>query len=309
METENDVVLDKLKLAEQALEDSLSNKDGLHWADGMRKTQYETLNLVRAARVATEGRQVKREAFSETTSPGRGRSDEIVQRHESFGVVTACRVTGGIRLFGSVLDTTPAFISLKISRARRIIDTRLHHEFAMEDHPSITEVFLSATQWAELICSLNGTGVPCTIRSVDNIGMDPVPSDAKTPLETISESANKEARKNTVDGETGFRDAVAALSEKVSGMSLPKKKTDEINASIRKLLDFVNVPVCAAAWATTRLAEDSEKVVAASKVEMAAALESMIRRVGLEAVEASGGLLSKARSMVHAQLSYDKEEK
>ena len=95
--------------------------------------------------------------------------DEIY-KHLSYGVVSLSRSsTTGKKLFGSSIDHQN-FISLSVNHAEMVQDINLHntHYFPRK---RIIEVFLTSSQFAELITTMNyGGGTPCTISFKESVG-------------------------------------------------------------------------------------------------------------------------------------------
>lgn len=109
------------------------------------------------------------------------------REHPSYGSISACRTMGRIRLFGSKVHHN-SYITLRISNAKM---TREYGEDRHStEHKSIIEVCLSPQQWAEFLTTMNVYGgVPCTIRSLGNDMMPPVPEE-----ESIPEKARRDFR-------------------------------------------------------------------------------------------------------------------
>lgn len=97
------------------------------------------------------------------------------EHHESYGLAQFSRIGGKSgKLFGSSIEHQH-FIELTISRASR--SRQFQHDHYMPDQELIS-VFMSPTQFAELLTSLNvGTGVPVTIKHIAALtGGEAVPS-------------------------------------------------------------------------------------------------------------------------------------
>lgn len=57
------------------------------------------------------------------------------------------------------------------------------------------------------------------------------------------------------------------------------------SAAVEQLRKHITAPKATAAWAAQRLTEDTEKTVGQARIEMAAALQSLVHRTGLTAIE------------------------
>lgn len=210
------------------------------------------------------------------------------ETHESFGAAQLTRCTGRKRLVGAVLDAHPNFITLSISRAERMISDRLHDEYWMpREH--IVELNFSVYQWAELVSSMNGTVVPCTIQSVFRVDMEPVPEQVKSVFERTHKDALKSVMSSTTDVEKAFVADVGELKKKVEELGVSKTKASAVTSLLHKLVeDYLYSPKSTAAWAAQRLNEEAEKAVTNIKLETAAAMTSIVQRAGINALNQPG---------------------
>jgi hypothetical protein len=189
-------------------------------------------------------------------------------------------------------DSLPTCVEIRVHHARRDIDTHLHTEHYYHDGlKPIVVVRLSTYQWAELICNMMGTHIPCTIDCVQGVNMDPVPGDVKTPLEQIAHDTRAEVFKTQTEVEQRFTDEIDGLLARVADLGLSKKKETDLRAAVEQLRRHITAPKATAAWAAQRLTEDTERTVSQARIEMAAALQSLVQRTGLTAIE---GRLSEA---------------
>jgi hypothetical protein len=263
--------------------------------DKLRRAAFDILNEVKKAREAahlaagtTSVPKIPHEIKPNTRGLSRNETEET---HESFGVVSVTRPSGGrTRLFGSMVDALPSFVELTIQRAQRTNDPDGHSEFIRHDfkQPVVARIRMSTYQWAELITNMNGTDTPCTLDVVNGVQMDPLPKEVTTPLEQIKQDTKKAFFKEKVADEVEFKAALEALKAQVAGLGLSQKKTVGIQNAIGELLQFVTAPMAAATWASQRLAEDTEKLTSQARIEIAAAMESIVRKAGLQAMQEKG---------------------
>jgi hypothetical protein len=222
---------------------------------------------------------VARQSFVEEEE--QGHIQDFRQKHESFGNISVSRVTGSRRLVGAIADNLPQYIEIRINRADRLIDERLHTEYYFSHGAPLVSVCLSTYQWAELISSLNTTGVPCTIGSVLGVGMEDLPLEAQTPMEQIAKNIKKESRTET-QVEAEFNGKLEELRAFAEGLGLTKKKLEGISARIDSLRAQVTAPKEAAAWATRRVTENCEKAISQARIEIAASVTSFIQQAGVK---------------------------
>lgn len=288
------VILKKLENAKAQLCDLTSEKNSA-WSygggarDKARSCHDAVEQAILAVQEATDSVPVER--IPHTVASG-GRSRELQESHESFGLVEISRVTGSCRLVGALSHNLPGFIQVRVYRANRLIDQDLHTEHYFYRGLPIVEINLSAYQWAEAITNMNvAGGVPCTLDCVMGVSMETVPDEVTTPLEQIVADAKAEA---APDHGAGFKADIDALIAKVrETKGLSNKAAEALAGDIRSLArKHVEAPVNAANWASRRVAETSEKIVSVAKVEMAAAMGSLIQRTGIAALKGELGQLS-----------------
>lgn len=206
--------------------------------------------------------------------------DGIDLKHESYGVITASRVSGGIKLFGTVQDTHTTCVALRITRARASMrdgDATLcvHEDYGNGDR-SIVEVYLSTAQWAELLSSLGaGTGVPCTLRSVRGRNMAKVPEAYQDNPDRVIEAFKKKLRERPKYSSTVFSDFV----ETVRASKLSKKDQDKLTGMAR---DLMSGGIADAEWTLEEFSSHAAKLRAAHMVELDATITGVVQKLGLE---------------------------
>lgn len=293
-------LLDKLDEAEALTLEAYQDleKKVKHQTEETRRTLRSVVTAIcRARQIMNEAQgtpEVARFEFSQgtakrfATSAGEAKDE----RHESYGVISITKPQGLMRLAGSMVDNLPGCIEVRIHRGVRVIDTHLSTEHWYPDNKAPLLSFrLSHYQWAEAISSLNGVGVACTIKDVQGVPMHDPPEQAKTPLEQIADDAKAKANEAINSSGEDFLAALTELAKQVDDLKLSKKKTDDFKAAIKNIGNrFHSRPKETAAWVAKRLAEDSEKVVSQAKVEIAAALTSIVQAAGLKALNEKMGL-------------------
>lgn len=133
-----------------------------------------------------------------TREPAMGsgvKETDMLERHESFGIVSISRQFGGtFRLFGSQVQTHPVTYELEVHRAQRI-HSNLHYDRFRKDTSQdrgygathIVSIRLSAAQLTDMITNMNnGEGVPCTLDSVSGVRMERVPAEHINEREQIA---------------------------------------------------------------------------------------------------------------------------
>ena len=218
------------------------------------------------------------------------RQDDTVERHESFGLLQVSRVTGRVKLVGTTTDSLPHFVELRVRRAKRYTDKFLLTERYHEEGIPLISIRMSSYQWAEAITNLNGTGVPVTVAHVLGTEMEDVPSEVRTPFEQAVEDA--QGRVNPDVAIENFRKSLDDVLARVEKLGLTKKKETELRESLEKLYSkHFEGPQSASEWAIRRINEEAERAVSSAKVEIDAALTSLIARTGIQTLKEEGAKL------------------
>lgn len=270
-----------LKQAEAVLVDRLKGSSD----DRSYRERYDALDSVRKAmqRIHPEA-LVEKIKLSNEDAEG-WRKDSRLERHESYGVLSVSRPSGSRRLVGSMIDSLPTYVELIVKRAYREIDSKSFVEHFYHEGPILLRVAMSTTQWADLITGMNGVEIPCTLDTLLGARMDPVPDEVKTPLDQVAHDTRNEMIRGKDEVEEAFLKKVLKLETQIKDSKLSKKAASDLLKTLGSIRDSVSVPRATASWAAQRVAEVTEATVAQGRMEMAAAVETLIRRSGLKAIE------------------------
>jgi hypothetical protein len=208
-----------------------------------------------------------------------GSHDSTEYTHPAFGQIGASRVSGQTTLYGSDF-THQHFVTVTIRRS--ILHRDLARDWEMGSDELI-EVALSEAQWATFVSSMNvGMGVPCTIQHIAGKGMIP-----GIPPRQQSDVFKGEVRE-------ALDDAIRALDVQMKkiegelGASLSQTKRAAIIEGIRRAKAKLESTI---PFIVKQADEHMEETIEKAKVEVNAYVESTIRRAGLEAIDATKGLL------------------
>lgn len=145
---------------------------------------------------------------------------ELCEQRPYMAKVHASRISGGATLFDSE-HTHRNFIALRISSAYRNRD--LSHDWIHSDKELI-EVYMSESQWAHLISSLNySDGAPATLQHVLHQRVDQPPAP-----EARTDKFGSELRKR-------FEKGLAELDAFMEAQGLSKAKRAHLSAVRREL--------------------------------------------------------------------------
>lgn len=206
------------------------------------------------------------------------------ETHPAYGMVAFNRVQGSPgKLFGSALPQHGTFIRLVVRQGSRKHD--LGCDWVMGTGPSIVEAWLSASQFAELLTTMNiGDGVPCTLTRIEGRKVPEMPQDEQTEAERTYEA-----------GETKMSVFADELKEEISAMRKKILSKGALSMAARRevvsLLDKVlreteaNMP-----FALRSFQEAVDKTSTQAKAELDAVVSQAITAKGLEALGVAGPL-------------------
>jgi hypothetical protein len=195
--------------------------------------------------------------------------------HPSYGLIKFVRGTcggKGARLFGSSIDS-PAVITLSIDHAEVTQEYNRDWHYARS---KIVEVDLSPSQYAELLTTMNvGSGVPCTIKYIENIGrIAPPPVQENLAQRTKTDFKHKTAEiSNKLDGLKRYTDVL--LEGKTVGKGQVRELADKIDMAITEIKH--NLP-----YILEQFEEHTDKMVTVAKAEMDAFVTCVVEKTGLE---------------------------
>jgi len=152
-----------------------------------------------------------------------GNMEGLNHEHPSFGMVSVSQMQGGVRLFGSEVSVS-SFIKLSISHANVTQDLGSNWYSTSE---SITEVWMTPVQYAEMISSPNTQGVPCTIRHTQKLG-----TIVQAHIDTVTEFSQSELEKKASDIKQQARNIKIKVDEILSKKGAFKKSDKESIAAL-----------------------------------------------------------------------------
>jgi len=210
-------------------------------------------------------------------------SREFVDKHESYGMVSirhAGRSMEGEQLFGSSIKHNN-FIVLQIHTAERHRDKYSDHYFPRK---RLIEIKLSPAQFTGFLTQPNSAGVPCTISMTENNPNIESPPDHNVREELETDLSDKYKELKTL---------VYGMEKRIDSLLTgPVKKADkeEIKNIMTKLKNDIGSNLEFLQKVQT---EKLEKVGVEIIAEAEAAVNSMIKSVGLEELQKQAKLLGQ----------------
>lgn len=197
------------------------------------------------------------------------------QTDKSWGMIGACKVTGGGRNFFDSDIETPSFIEITLMTAQK--QRSLKQDWIMGDK-TLFKIKMTPIQWVNFLTCMNeGDGVPCTIEYTESEGHIPFTPE-RSKLDIIYEE-HEAVVNSSLDSLNDLEEAIKELAPRIS-----KKAYDELLHKVSaakfvltdKGLDF----------ARTQAKRELDSMVNQAKANITAYTEMKIRDLGMEALRA-----------------------
>lgn len=199
--------------------------------------------------------------------------------HPSYGLVSFSHRQGNPKLFHSALENHYNYVTLSI-KTGTLIRTDTGDRLYGPMHGDLVEVNLSASQFAELLTTMNiGVGVACTISSFHGKSVPP-PPDIDSQPENLRTEFKERAREFTSKVMKETEEIGELLKDKAS---LSKADRTKILGLLRRVAQELgqNMP-----FLVEMYQEATEKVVDAAKAEIEGFMVNAVRQAGLAALAA-----------------------
>lgn len=206
------------------------------------------------------------------------RKDGIEYRHPAMVTVQFSRVrVGGISLFGSEVEHHTV-IALRVSQAD--VKRELSQDWIHGDIRPIIEVFLSPTQFSDLLTTMNvGTGVPGTLRYHDGEHF------SSPEMPSKGQQFRAETLSALTDTMSQLRKAHSALSDALcDDKPMGKKAKAELASMVASVERLVSDKL---PFIMNQFSRQMARVVVEAKGEVDAFVNHAITSAGLEAIRSA----------------------
>lgn len=198
--------------------------------------------------------------------------------HESYGMVSFSHRSGNPKLFHSALEHHYNYVTLSVKTCR-LIRSDTGDRLYGPTHGDIVEVDLSASQFAELLTTMNvSQGAACTIRRRGTKGMEPPPN-----IDSTTENMRSEFKARAVSfarGILGKAEVVGELLKKPTINKADRKTIGDVIWRVAQELE-ANMP-----FFVEMYQEATGKMVNAAKAEIEGFMVAAVRQAGLAALAA-----------------------
>lgn len=206
--------------------------------------------------------------------------DRKVETHPSYGIASVTRVTGNPGcLFGSPLDHHYTSFRIRVSGAIRDLESSDGMDHIRSDRANqYIEIELSANQFTDLITNMNtGDGVPCTIRRLNNKGVE------APPPQNVERNRVREKFDEKVKEVFSKLAAIESeVSEILSKKTFGKSDKSSIQSKISNIRMEVenNMP-----FILELFNEATERTISSAKTEVDSFVSNALTSIGLDKVK------------------------
>lgn len=208
-------------------------------------------------------------------------NDRIIQEHPAYGRITLTHPSGGnTEMFGSdIVHNERIALRIDLAYEETAYGIPNYRSQPQSRGGRVVELEMTAYQWAGLVASHSGNGVPCTLRYITPHGQGNLPLiDGQN---TSTEQANREI-------EASLRAMMKSHAEglEVLAALIAKGKANkgELQAAMGKFQEIHRKLPDVTAHAMSTFTEHSETVMARANAEIEASLNSLITRTGIKAL-------------------------
>jgi hypothetical protein len=212
--------------------------------------------------------------------------EEEYHKHPSFGQIRFARVNGGnTKFYGSELPQDH-YISMTVKGSE--IRRELSKDWYFDGGKTLIEIRMTSNQFAEMITSMNHSGIPCTVEVVDGKPVDEYPDP-----ESRKEFVHRKFEDRMKDFASTIRQRQVQAKELVKKKTISKQDIHDLTHHIEWLTGEVerNIPFFMKCFQETM-----DQVVVEAKTEVENAIQHKINTLGLQALHEQNKLLTDGKS-------------
>lgn len=206
--------------------------------------------------------------------------DGKVYEHESYGAITVTRASGQGYLFGSDAEHHH-FVHVEVRHAE-MHRTLSHDWVSSSSRMPVVEFWMTEAQWARFVSSFgDGTGTPCTLRTIDGRQIE------KTPEPTHFTSEFRDEIKKTVGkAATTLTELLKVLKESnlPGNKTLNKKEQGVLISGLEQAVMAINSNL---PYVEECFNETMENKMSEALIEFEGITSQRLRDIGISTVQAS----------------------
>lgn len=200
--------------------------------------------------------------------------NESKKEEDYMGMISWSKLSGGARpMFGTEIETANP-IRLTISHAEEVRDLSRYWFYPKK---KIVEIEMSPIQWAEFLTSGNTSGVPCTIKQINNERM----SEPKSS--EIMKHYDKEVEEQFDEFDNSLKKIDEIIKSAIdSNKPMGKKALEELH----NIIDTARYKTVAdVKFVKDSFKEDMEGIITKAKAEFNAYVENRVHEIGIETIK------------------------
>lgn len=208
-------------------------------------------------------------------------NDRVIQEHPAYGRITLTHPSGGnTEMFGSdIIHNERIALRIDLGYEETAYGIPNYRSQPQSRGGRVVELEMTAYQWAGLVASHSGNGVPCTLRYITPHGTGSLPLiDGQN---TSTQQANREIEGSLKAMMKRHEEGLLVLSALIEKGKATKK---ELQAAMEKFQNIHSKLPEVTAFALSTFTEHSETVMARANAEIEASLNSLITRTGIKAL-------------------------
>lgn len=212
-------------------------------------------------------------------NPFEGGHERIIQEHPAYGRISLTHPSGGnTEMFGSdIIHNERISLRIDLAYEETAYGIPNYRSQPQSRGGRVVELEMTAYQWANLVASHSGNGVPCTLRYVTRNGVGNLPLiDGQN---TNEEQANREIEQLLRSMMARHSEGVDALRALVAKGKANKKELTDALALVQNV--HSKLPEVTA-FAIETFKENSEVIVAKANAEVEASISNLVTRTGLK---------------------------
>lgn len=208
-------------------------------------------------------------------------NDRIIQEHPAYGRITLTHPSGGnIEMFGSdILHNERIALRIDLGYEETAYGIPYYRSQPQSRGGRVVELEMTAYQWAGLVSSHSGNGVPCTLRYITPNGTGSLP--LIEGQNTSTDQANRDIEGSLKAMMTRHAEGLEVLAGLIAK---GKANKGELQEAMQKFQNIHAKLPEVTAFALSTFTEHSETVMARANAEVEASLNSLIVRTGINAL-------------------------
>lgn len=193
-------------------------------------------------------------------------------------IISLSRAHGRRHLFECPVSVESSIeLTISTARASNMSDGTTSHYAGRQ----LIRVALSASQFAELITTMNSGGVPCTLSRFDGTQ---IPEPQAPSSDPIGDLAGKRARAGYDRHVKAMNEQIGSLKRDLNEGKVPVRLAQKMQATLRDMEHFVSMLQSDTDFVEHQLLEQADKLTQQIKTEVHATFDLLVKQAGQAAL-------------------------